>query len=240
MKELKPKFKVGDVLRAEWDGCRKAFVKIANVTVYNSFVGYETESDQHFCEVELSSDIRIGDIVKSEFNGVVSLVTETGTEKARVVHVDVANNGSFRLITDSEIENLSEGDMMSMIDPIKFAIPTYKLNEYVVASGTPFERFKGVQQILEIKEENNRKSYLIGNSWCCSNDIKKWIPKKGDKVITTMQLSQINPNSFDGNGATSNYNVILKVIEVREQSHCVVVEDYSEISIDRIKPYKGE
>lgn len=122
MKELKPKFKVGDVLRAEWDGYRSTFVKISNVTVYKNFIGYSTESDQHFCEEELSLDIRVGDIVKSEFNGVVSLVTETGMENANVVHVDVANNGSFRLLTDSEIEHLSEGEIQCMNDPLTFGI----------------------------------------------------------------------------------------------------------------------
>lgn len=122
MKELKPKYRVGDVVRAEWDGCRKAFVKISVVTVYTNFIGYETESNQHFCEEELSSDIRIGDIVKSEFNGVVSKVTETGREKANTVQVQVANNGNFRLLTDSEIEHLSEGEIQCMNDPLSFCV----------------------------------------------------------------------------------------------------------------------
>lgn len=105
---------------AEWDEDRSAFVKIANVKVFKNFIGYSTESYQHFCEEELSSDIRVNDIIKSKFNGAVCLVTETGTEKASVVQVDVANNGSFRLLTDSEIEQLSKCEIQCMLDSLSF------------------------------------------------------------------------------------------------------------------------
>ena len=43
-------------------------------------------------------------------------------EKANTVQVQVANNGSFRLLTDSEIEHLSEGEMQCMNDPLCIAI----------------------------------------------------------------------------------------------------------------------
>lgn len=132
---LDPKYKIGQVVRAEWEG-NSIKAKIIEVNIFKklNFIGYRTDTDQFFREEELSTDIRVGDIIKSEFNGIISLVTKTGMENANVVEVECANNGSFRLLTDSEIEHLSESDMQLMKDPLSFCIKKWipEVNENVV------------------------------------------------------------------------------------------------------------
>ena len=59
---------------------------------------------------------KIGDMVKSNFNGVISLVTQTGWEESGTVSLDCANNsGQYVMATSSEIENMSEGEYMAFI-----------------------------------------------------------------------------------------------------------------------------
>lgn len=240
MKELKPKYTIGQSVRAEWEG-KSIKAKIVDVTVYKKlkFVGYRTDTNQFFREEELSTDIRVGDIVKSEFNGVVSLVTRTGTENADVVELDVANNGSFRLLTDLEFKTLSSDDLMRFVCKDEYPNVSYNVGDFVVASDG---RFKGVQEIVSIrKEPDNRIVYLIQNIWCCSNDIKKWIPEVNEKVVITTQLAQINPGSFDGYGMTRYYTVIMKVKELK-QDNTVILEDYSSVKVRDLIPlskYKG-
>ena len=117
MSELKPKFKVNEVVRAEWEA-KSIKAKIIEVIILKKLnvVGYKLDTEQFFGEEELSTDIRVGNIVKSEFNGVISLVTRTGTENANVVEVECANNGSFRLCTDLEIKQLSQDDFIILED----------------------------------------------------------------------------------------------------------------------------
>lgn len=183
MSELKPKYTKGQVVRAEWEG-KSVIATIIEVNIFNKlqFVGYKLDTDQFFNEEELSTDIRVGDIVKSEFNGVVSLVTKTGTENANVVKVECANNGSFKLLTDLESKNLSSDDLMQFVCKDKYPVISYKTGDFVVASGT---RFNGVEEIISTrKEQDGRIAYLISNNgckkWCCAIDIKKWIPNVHD------------------------------------------------------------
>ena len=128
-----PKYKFGQVIRAEWDDkCIKA--KIDSVTVYGgklNFIGYRTDTNQHFREEELSADIRIGDIVKTIITEAYRIVTETGEETANTVSVEVVNNGFYMLLTDSEIEELSEGVMCSFVNSIKFAEKNFKTSDTV-------------------------------------------------------------------------------------------------------------
>ena len=51
-----------------------------------------------------------------------------------------------------------------------------KIDDWVTPSGKPFNRFKGIKQISNIKGN----SYLIGTSWCVENDFELWTPKKGE------------------------------------------------------------
>ena len=127
-----PKYKVDQVIRAEWDDkCIKA--KIDSVKVYEKldFIGYKTDTNQHFREEELSTDIRVGDIVKGSITESYKLVTETGEETANTVSVEVVNNGFYMLLTDSEIEELSEGVMCSFVNSIKFAEKNFKTSDTV-------------------------------------------------------------------------------------------------------------
>lgn len=68
--------------------------------------------------------IKIGDYVKSLFNGVISRVTLNGDESANTVAVDIANDPQmFRLATYSEINHLSEGEWMAICgNPMNYAI----------------------------------------------------------------------------------------------------------------------
>lgn len=95
------------------------------------FIGYKTDTNQHFREEELSTDIRVGDIVKGSITESYKLVTETGEETANTVSVEVVNNGFYMLLTDSEIEELSEGVMCSFMNPIKFAEKNFKTSDTV-------------------------------------------------------------------------------------------------------------
>lgn len=67
---------------------------------------------------------KLGDMVKSNFNGVISLVTQTGWEESGTVSLDCANNsGQYVMATSSEIENMSEGEYMALIgNPMNYAI----------------------------------------------------------------------------------------------------------------------
>ena len=105
MTQLNAKFKVNEVVRADWEA-KSIKAKIIEVIIFEKlkFIGYKTDTDQHFREEELSTDIRVGDIVKSEFNNNISLVTKTGAENANVLGIECANNGSFRLLTDLEFK----------------------------------------------------------------------------------------------------------------------------------------
>lgn len=243
MSELNPKFKVNEVVRAEWEG-KSIKAKIIEVNIFEklNFVGYKLDTDQFFREEELSTDIRVGDIVKSEFNGVISLVTKTGTQNANVVEVECANNGSFRLLTDLEIKTLCSDDLMRFVCKDKYKDVSFKVGDFVVASSI---RFKGIQEVLETrKEQDDRTLYLISDNgckkWCSSNDIKKWIPEVNEKVVITIQLAQINSGSIDGYGMTRYYTVIMKVKEVLDNT--VLLEDYSSAKFEDLIPlskYKG-
>lgn len=90
-------------------------------------------------------------------------------------------------------------------------------------------------RITEVKEYNNELTYLIGNCWCCANDIKKWIPKVNDKVITTKILHKYN--IYNENYIKNEYNIIGTVIEVREKENSVILDDYSSVLIKDLKPY---
>lgn len=236
MIELIPKYKENQVVRAEWEG-KSVKARIAEINIFKKigFIGYRTDTDQHFIEEELSTDFRIGDIVKSEETNAIKLVTRTGNEKANVICVDSVDE-TYRLLTSSEIDQLSEGDMMSMIDSMILTVTTYSVNEYVVASGRPFDRFKGVQKIKEVKDENDRVTYLIGSCWCCSNDIKKWVPSVGNNVITAKILYSYD--CYEDNYIESCYTIIGTVIEVREKENSVVLGDYSTVPIKDLKPYQ--
>ena len=169
MSELKPKFKVNEVARAEWEG-KSIKAKIIEVIIFEklNFVGYKLDTDQFFREEELSTDIRVGDIIKSEFNGVISLATKTGTENANVVEVECANNGSFRLCTSSEIEHLSEGEMQSMLDPLSFSTKKWipKVHERVVTDKMLWiydkiedsysaHQYTVISTVIEVREKEN-------------------------------------------------------------------------------------
>lgn len=245
MSELKPKYTKGQVVRAEWEG-KSVKAKIIDINVYNKlkFIGYRTDTDQFFREEELSTDIRVGDIVKSEFNVVVSLVTKTGTENANVVEVECANNGSFRLLTDLEFKTLSSDDLMQFVCKDKYPVISYKTGDFVVASGI---RFNSVEEIISTrKESDGRTIYLISNNgckkWCNAVDIKKWIPKVNEKVVTRLTLAKINPLSQDGYGISRFYNIIATVIEVKETENIAILDDYSSVKIPNLIPlehYKG-
>ena len=240
MSELKPKFKVNEVVRAEWEG-KSVKAKIIEVNIFEklNFVGYKLDTDQFFREEELSTDIRVGDIIKSEFNGVISLVTKTGTENANVVDVECANNGSFRLLTDLEFKTLSSDDLMQFVCKDKYPKISYKTGDFVVASSI---RFNGVEEIISTrKESDGRTIYLVGNKWCNAVDIKKWIPEAGEKVVTRLTLAKINPaESQDRYGISRFYTIIATVIEVKENN--VIIDDYSSVKISDLIPlskYKG-
>ena len=54
-------------------------------------------------------EFKIGDMVKSNFNGVISEVTETGWEESGTVSLDTANkSGDFVKATTSESTNLCD------------------------------------------------------------------------------------------------------------------------------------
>ena len=246
MSELKPKFKVNEVVRAEWEG-KSIKAKIIEVNIFEklNFVGYKLDTDQFFREEELSTDTRVGDIVKSEFNGVISLATKTGTENANVVEVECANNGSFRLCTDLEIKQLSQDDFMEFICKDKYPDVSFKVGDFVAPTEAIRKIFNGIQEVIETrKEQDSRILYLISDNgckkWCCSNDIKKWIPKVNEKVVINIQLAQINPGSFHNYCITRYYTVIMKVKEVLDNT--VLLEDYSSAKFEDLTPlskYKG-
>lgn len=127
-----PKYKIDQVVRAEWDD-KSIKAKIDSVKVYEKldFIGYKTDTNQHFREEELSTDIRVGDIVKGIITESYKLVTETGEETANTISVEVVNNGYYMLLTDSEIEELSEGVMCSFVNPIEFAEKNFKTLDIV-------------------------------------------------------------------------------------------------------------
>lgn len=263
MKELIPKYIAGQVVRAEWEG-KSVISTIEDVNIFTKlqFIGYKLDTDQFFREEELSTDIRIGDIVKSEFNGVVSLVTQTGEEDANVVHVECANNGSFRLLTSVEIEHLSEGEMQLMLDPLilalkceqtnselqrfvckeKFADISYKIGEFVTAARN---RFKGVGEIISTKKDiDDRELYLISanglKSWCVEVDIKKWIPEVNDNVVANKVLFLYD--AMEDSYNSHLYTTIAKVIEVHEKENSVILDDYTCVNISDLTPlsnYKG-
>lgn len=236
MSELKPKFKVNEVVRAEWEG-KSIKARIADVNVFNKliFVGYKLDTDQFFREEELSTDIRVSDIIKSEFNGVISLVTKTGTENANVVGVECANNGSFRLLTDLEFKTLSSNDLMQFVCKDKYPKISYKTGDFVVASSI---RFNGVEEIISTrKESDGRTIYLVGNKWCNAVDIKKWIPEAGEKVVTDKMLWLYD--EIEDSYSSHQYTIISTIIEVREKENTAILDDYSSVKISDLKPAKA-
>ena len=238
MAQLKAKYDAGQTVRAEWNGkCVKADVE--KIMLWMGWFGYKLDTNQWFTEEELSTDIRVGDIIKSEFNGVISLVTKTGTENANVVGVECANNGSFRLLTDLEFKTLSSDDLMQFVCKDKYPDISYKTGDFVVASSI---RFNCVEEIISTrKESDGRTIYLVGNKWCAAVDIKKWIPEAGEKVVTRLTLAKINPaESQDRYGISRFYTIIATVIEVKENN--VIIDDYSSVKISDLIPlskYKG-
>ena len=244
MSELNPKFKVNEVVRAEWEG-KSIKAKIIEVNIFEklNFVGYKLDTDQFFREEELSTDIRVGDIAKSEFNNNISLVTKTGAENANVLGIECANNGGFRLLTDFEFKTLTSDDLMRFVCKDKYLDVSFKVGDFVVASSI---RFKGTQEIISTEKTTDGKiRYLISDNgckiWCCSNDIKKWTPEVNENVVIKIQLAQINSGSIDGYGMTRYYTVIMKVKELK-QDNTVILEDYSSAKFEDLTPleiYKG-
>ena len=240
MTQLKPKFKVNQVVRAEWYGSSiKAKIIEVNIFKKLNFIGYRTDTDQHFREEELSTDIRVGDIAKSEFNNNISLVTKTGAENANVLGIECANNGGFRLLTDFEFKTLTSDDLMRFVCKDKYPDVSFKVGDFVVASSI---RFKGTQEIISTKKESDgRTIYLVENKWCNAVDLKKWIPEVHENVVVKIQLAQINLGSIDGYGITRYYTVIMKVKELK-QDDTVILEDYSSAKFEDLTPleiYKG-
>ena len=240
MSELKPKFKVNEVVRAEWEG-KSVKAKIIEVNIFEklNFVGYKLDTDQFFREEELSTDIRVGDIIKSEFNGVISLVTKTGTENANVVDVECANNGSFRLLTDLEFKTLSSDDLIQFVCKDKYPDTSYKNGDFVVASSI---RFNGVVEIISTRKKSDGKTiYLISSNgckiWCNAVDIKKWIPKAGEKVVTDKMLWLYD--EIEDSYSSHQYTIISTIIEVREKENTAILDDYSSVKIENLKPAKA-
>jgi hypothetical protein len=243
MSELKPKFKVNEVVRAEWEG-KSVIAKIIEVNIFKklNFIGYKLDTDQFFSEKELSTDIRVGNIVKSEFNGIISLVTKTGTENANTVGIECVNNGSFRLLTDLEIKQLAQDDLMQFVCKDKYPDVQFKVGDFVISSSS---RFNGVQEIVSIrKEQDCRIQYLISDNgrkiWCNTVDLKKWIPSVNERVVTDKILSIFD--SYNDSYSAHQYTIISTVVEVREKENIVILEDYSSAKFEDLTPlsnYEG-
>lgn len=234
MAQLKAKYDAGQTVRAEWDGkCVKADVE--KIMLCRGWFGYKLDTNQWFTEEELSTDIRVGDIIKSEFNGVISLVTKTGTENANVVGVECANNGSFRLLTDLEFKMLSSDDLMQFVCKDKYPKISYKTGDFVVASSI---RFNGVEEIISTRKKSDGKTiYLVGNKWCNAVDIKKWIPEAGEKVVTDKMLWLYD--EIEDSYSSHQYTIISTIIEVREKENTAILDDYSSVKIENLKPAKA-